>query len=364
MEPRDPERRGGAPPPPLEGGLTYDPSDRVMVLFGSDSCTVGCGTWTYAGGSWTKLSLSPEPSYRWNEGFAEDDVDSGALLFGGENGSGNELGDTWLFSHDAWSEQSVQGSPPARFEPAMTWDASLHAVVLYGGAPCPSNCSLDTDTWAFQNGTWTEWNGTSPSLVLRTVGFAQDPATGILILVAACTSTPCVNGTLWGFGPTHAVSVTVETGACANLVLAGSTLTSGLATGVQNGTYSFRIAACPGFQVANVTESPLLSLNFTVQNETLWVGSLRVDGAGTILVNLTQTASGSSPTGLAAISILGLTFLELLLILVALAAVGGLFVALHLSSRRRTRRPPEGDAVTDGNPAAAGPTFGGRPPRY
>jgi Galactose oxidase, central domain len=330
---------GASPPPSDQGSLAYDPSDHAMVLWGGTNCDEGCGTWTYAGGSWTHLFLSPRPSFRWDEGFAEDAADDGAVLFGGTDANQSVLGDTWLFSHDAWREINTSELPPARIDPAMTWDPSLDAVVLHGGSPCAEACAGLNDTWMFQNDSWTPWAGTSAAVPSHAVGFADDPTTGVLVLIAPCSQTPCPNDTAWGFGPPYAVTLSVEAGECASFTLAGAPVASGGNEVLLNGTYPLHIEACPGFQFANVTASARLIANVTSQNVTAWSGSLVVQGAGSVLANLTRVISNPAPTGLAAISVLGLTFLELLLIGVAFVAMLGIFLGLRRVSRRRAPPP-------------------------
>jgi hypothetical protein len=350
---------GPAPPPTDQGGLAYDPSDRLMVLFGGYGCASPCATWTYSGGTWTEPNLTTQPPARYGEGFAEDDSDHGALLYGGVASSGSYLADTWLFWDGAWHPEPTSLAPALREDPAMAWDPGLGAVVLFGGdyittgSLTGSPSTFYNDTWEFQNGTWSEWGGSITPGPLWEAGVAEDPTTGVLMLVGGCESTNCPSAIPWGFGPPHAVTVSSETGTCANFTLAGTPLSSGGASELQNGTYPLHIGACSGFEIANLSASSLLVLNATAENVSQWTGTVLVHGVGTLLVNLTHAASNSRPTGLAAISILGLTFLELLLIVVALAAVLGIFVALQLISRRRARPREKG---------GAGPKAGGTPP--
>jgi hypothetical protein len=339
---------GPAPPPSDQGGLAYDPSDHEMVLFGGVGCAPACGTWTYSGGTWAKPNLTTQPTLRSAEGFAEDDAENGALLFGGiSDGPTNQtyLGDTWLFSGGAWHNVTAPSSPSARQDPAMAWNPVLRAVVLFGGDDSPVGpdfhpSSLDhNDTWEFQDGSWSEWTGPTSPEPLDEAGFAEDPSTGLMILVGGCTATACPSATPWGFGPTQGVGLTLDPATCGNATLAGVALASGAVAELQNGTYPLRVGACSNYQIANVTTGPLLVLNGSAPTAAQWTGTVLVLGEGTILVNLTHVASNSSPGGLAAISVLGLTFLELLLIGVALAAVLGLFVALKWTTRRRVRPP-------------------------
>ncbi len=359
---------GPSPPPTDQGGLAYDPSSHDMVLFGGYGCSSSCETWTYSGGTWTELNLTTQPSARYGEGFAEDDSDHGALLYGGVSSTGSYLSDTWLFSGGAWHAEPSAGSPAVREDPAIAWDPGLGAVVLFGGdyitlgSLTISPSTFYNDTWEFENGTWTEWGaGVNPGFLWET-GFAEDPTTGLLVLVGGCESTACPSTVPWGFGPQHPVNATLEAGMCANVTLAGAALLDGTAAALQNGTYPLHIVACTGDQFANLTTTSLLIPNSTAQNGTQWTGSILVEGAGTILVNLTRQASNPPPTGLAAISVFGLTFLELLLILVAVAAIVGVFLAVHRVSRRRSRPPGNGAPAPPHSGATSGASAPSQPP--
>jgi hypothetical protein len=336
---------GRSPPAGDGSGLAFDPSDREMVLFGGSACATSCPTWTYVGGAWTELNLTTAPSPRAQPGLAEDDADGGALLFGGVSPSNVDLNDTWLFNAGAWHAEAAGASPPGRVDPVMAWDPDADAVVMAGGANSanspPSVNGTWNDTWSFAHGAWGKWPGATTPTGILNAGLAEDPSTGVLVLLGGCEG-GCPAVLPWGFGPQYAVTVAVTPGLCARVLLGAQNASVGQATPtVQNGSYALTIAACRGFQVANLTASSDLRLNETEQNLTAWVGVVVVEGAGTLTVNLTRAPSNSGPTGLEAISVLGLTFLELLLIGVAIAAVVGLAVALQLSgSKRRRRRPP------------------------
>ncbi len=335
---------GPAPPPTDQGGLAYDPSERDMVLFGGSGCASQCETWTYSGGTWTELNLTVQPPARYAEGFAEDGSDNGALLFGGLSfGSGAQVfNDTWLFANGVWLQETGSPPPSARWSPAMAWDPGSDSVVLYGGAGGTGPVVTLNDTWQFQAGEWSRPSLTQVPNVSWANGFALDPTTGVLVLVGVwnCNAVNCSGERIWGFGPLNPVGLSAEAGTCANFTIAGATIASGDAAELQNGTYPLRVAACTGFLLANLTASALLQPNATSQNVTEWNGSVLVHGGGSILVNLTRVVPNPQPTGLEAISVLGLTFLELLLILVALVAVAGIFVAIKWTSRRRSRPPP------------------------
>jgi hypothetical protein len=353
---------GPSPPPTDQGGLAYDPSDRLMVQFGGSACSSECVTWTYAGGTWTELNLSLQPPARYGNGLAEDDADGGALLFGGITFGevGVALNDTWLFSGGAWHPENDTAAPPARWSLAMTWDPALEAVVMYGGRLAGSVVSTFDSAYAFEAGLWSPLTVTTTPALTWMAGFAPDPTTGTVVLVGAwsCPSSGCPVEEIEGLGPVHAVTLISAAGTCANFTFGGYRIPSGSAAEVQNGTYPLEVAACPDYLISNLTASALLAPNATTQNVSVWNGTVQVHGDGTLEVNMTRVASNPHPTGLAAISVLGLSFLELLLIGVALVAVVGVYVAVARTSRRRP--PPTDEAESDAG--SVPPSASSKPP--
>jgi hypothetical protein len=356
---------GVSPPPTYQGALAYDPSDRLMVLFGGFGCTTGCYTWTYSAGTWSEPSLPTAPPFRYGDAFSEDDAAHGAVLFGGTSATGSALSDTWVFSAAAWHEQSPVSAPGGRTGAVLSWDPGLGAAVLFGGQSAAGGSApvtLYNDTWAFVGGNWTQWSGAAPPSAVIGAGFAEDPSTGNLLLVGGCDVATCPTSAAWAFGPVNSVVVNVEAHQCAAVSLGGSALASGVADELENGTYPLVLTACSGYQLVNVTASPALTLNATNQTSGHWTGSLQVRGAGAITANLTHVAT-PPPPGLLSSSFVGLTFLELLLIVVAFAAVVGVSLAVRRSSRRRTRPPPsEVSSTSRPKNEADGPGPHGPPP--
>jgi hypothetical protein len=317
---------GPSPPTAYEGALAYDPGDHAMVLYGGFGCAPDCTTWTYAGGTWMDLGVIAGPPGIASAGFAEDPVDSGALLYGGDDTGGAAVYGTWLFSHDRWVEWNLTGATPVVAHPLAAWDPNLNEVVLNGGS----------EEWAFANGTWTSSGAVLPQN-FTAGGLAWDPTTGNVVQVNNCAGTGCSTASFWGFGPQYAVQLAVVGAPCASLTVGGNAAGAGSTVPLENGTYGLHVAACAGYLLGNVSTGAPLSLNESTQNLTAWNGSVLVRGPGTVSAAFSHEASNPPPTGLDAISVLGLTFLELILVVVLVAA--GVICLLVLS--RRPRRPRE-----------------------
>jgi Galactose oxidase, central domain len=80
--------------------------------------------------------------------MAYDAATTKAVLFGGEDSSGQLLGDTWTWNGTNWRQQAPATSPPARSGGSMVYNAASRAAVLFGGC-CDSNFNLFADTWTW-----------------------------------------------------------------------------------------------------------------------------------------------------------------------------------------------------------------------
>jgi len=105
--------------------------------------------------------LAPAPRYR--NGIAWDALTSKLIVFGGEDGAGNILGDTWQWDPvtNSWANISPALSPSARRFSAMAQEPSTGGLLLFGGWDV--NDTPLNDTWLFIGGTWIQLNpATSP----------------------------------------------------------------------------------------------------------------------------------------------------------------------------------------------------------
>lgn len=138
-------------------GLAYDVAigSGDLVLFGgaSGSTTLG-DTWEFNSvGTWAPIPTPlGAPSPRSLAAFVYDATDGYLLLFGGVNGS-VVLGDTWTFASGTWTKLTVSPSPGPTDAAGAAYDATDSLVLLFGGATAGSN--LQDSTWIYRAGTWT-----------------------------------------------------------------------------------------------------------------------------------------------------------------------------------------------------------------
>jgi hypothetical protein len=142
--------------------MTYDAKDGYVVLFGGchvgSPCTTGgflSDTWTFASGTWTKLSPSRAPSPRGGSMMTYDATDGYVLFFGGCNSSNcsHPFSDTWTFSGGIWTHPMPTTHPSPRLLGSIAYDAASNYVVLFGGGG--PNFKLLGDTWTYSAGVWT-----------------------------------------------------------------------------------------------------------------------------------------------------------------------------------------------------------------
>jgi hypothetical protein len=153
---------GGAHPGPSArygAGSAYDPTLSAVVLFGGQS---GSGellgdTWEFVRGGWSRIApTGPAPSPRWGASMAFDAATGRLVLFGGENAS-VRLDDTWSFNGTSWRSVTTAVEPSPRAQAAVAYDPILGGIVLFGGStssPTPAN-----DTWLFTAGGWQSLTG-------------------------------------------------------------------------------------------------------------------------------------------------------------------------------------------------------------
>jgi hypothetical protein len=213
---------GTAPAKRYFAAFGWDSVDGEAVLFGGRNyLTVLDDTWVFLGGTWVNISATAgnpngTPSTRFSASFAFDPTDQCLVLFGGNGslaGAGRVLGDTWWFRGGHWSEPSPTFSPSPRFGAALVDDASVGALVLFGGQSAGG--SLYNDTWTYANGTWSgplSNAGTAPSPRLDVAAVAylgsvdQD---SFLLLLGGGTPTGGILNDTWIFGSETILSVEV-----------------------------------------------------------------------------------------------------------------------------------------------------------
>ena len=159
------------PPAISDASMTYVPGLGVLLFGGAEADgTLSATTWLFDGTTWSQVGSSTSPPARRGAAMAWDTATDQVVLYGGDTASGF-ANDTWVFdlSTEQWSQLTpdtwggVAGqwaytgpgnTMPALYEAAATYDPSLGAVLLFGGAE--SVAGAQAQTWAFSAGAWSQ----------------------------------------------------------------------------------------------------------------------------------------------------------------------------------------------------------------
>ena len=155
-----------SPSPRAAAMLVYDPASNQSILFGGfglGHSVVSNETWSYrySSNEWTQIQTDAAPSERASYGMALDSKRQAIVLFGGftEMGYFNDLW-TYDIGQEEWRIEEVSGSvPAARGAMSFVYDVKNDNYVMFGGF---SDQGFYSDTWLFDPDTHT-WAELQPS---------------------------------------------------------------------------------------------------------------------------------------------------------------------------------------------------------
>jgi hypothetical protein len=167
-------------------GMAYDAAAGTIVLFGGNSSLIPGGTflndtWTWDGITWTQQFPPVSPSARTYMGMVYDAATQTVVLFGGSNNAG-VLGDTWTWNGvtKTWTQHNPSASPSPRGAP-MAYDVATRTAVLFGGGSGSVGVAYD-DTWTWNGTTWTQQFPASTPPALSGHAMTYDAALGVVVL--------------------------------------------------------------------------------------------------------------------------------------------------------------------------------------
>jgi hypothetical protein len=142
--------------PPITGfgEMTFDPDQRVIVLFGGEMVparpdalpTLSDQTWHYDGYDWVEVDAQG-PSPRKYHRIVYDAARRKIVLFGGFDG--RLVNDTWELDPYGWRPVQAPVAPSARRDFALVYDSAGRRTLLYGGHPGGD------ELWAYDGAAWT-----------------------------------------------------------------------------------------------------------------------------------------------------------------------------------------------------------------
>ena len=153
----------------VQAGFAYDQADHEAVLFGGVVSNLFgpfalSDTWTYADGVWTNVTplVGTPPSPRYDVAMSYISAEQVVLLFGGSDASGHALGDTWTFAAGSWTNLTpyLTQSPEPRSGASLA-DSPTGYAGMFGGYGTsgliqndPSSNPCPHELWWFHDAAW------------------------------------------------------------------------------------------------------------------------------------------------------------------------------------------------------------------
>jgi PKD repeat protein len=136
-------------------------------------------------GSWVDLtnhSGTAPPERDYGRSMAWDPATGYVLLFGGDEGTGY-ANDTWAFENGTWTNLNPSNAPSGRDHGTLVWDPVDHYMLMFGGS---GNGGAYNDTWEFSNGTWTQIPTTTAPSARWSSSLVWDASDGYGLLFGGC----------------------------------------------------------------------------------------------------------------------------------------------------------------------------------
>jgi hypothetical protein len=173
-----------SPPARSENLLAYDAATSQLVLFGGESgITNFDDTWVWTGSDWIEQTPSTSPAAQFGATMGNDPATSQLVLFGSVDPRTNTLlGETWEWTGTDWNQLSPSTSPSPRQFSSLTYDSSTNQLVLFGGDD--GNGNNMTDTWEWTGTTWNQLSPLASPSPRTNPNVAYDAATNQRVLFA------------------------------------------------------------------------------------------------------------------------------------------------------------------------------------
>ncbi len=190
-----PAAAGNGPAARAWASMAYDPTTRLLVLWGGTGSRGG--VWSWDGRSWTRHAAGGPPA-RQAAMLAWDGHSGKMLLFGGWDGSATDSNESWELdtAHWTWTRLTPAHLPPARHGAEMQWDAAYQGDILFGGDAGPLFNNQGrlveqqfNDSWLWNGSDWQELQGSYISANANGqpsgrdgAGMAYDSRSGAMVL--------------------------------------------------------------------------------------------------------------------------------------------------------------------------------------
>ncbi len=197
-----PRPQAPAPTPSARAaaGLAFHTAQQAMLLFGGqDGQNQPLGdTWKHDGQRWWRENgLAPQP--RWATAIAYVPSRTSAILFGGRDAT-TTRNDTWEYSVLGWRQAAPATTPPARSGHLLVHDPQRDRTVLFGGLDA-SGSPLG-DTWEYDGLTWTQRVLPVVPTARSRMAAAHDPLRRHVLLFGGLLGNGSASAELWAFDGT------------------------------------------------------------------------------------------------------------------------------------------------------------------
>lgn len=168
------------PSPRLAPRMAFDESTGVGILFGgrglsdpADGLEHGTDeTWSWNRNHWVQVFPETLPPARSAHAMVYDSARHRIIVFGGRKEATvlrqkfGLHGDTWAWQNGEWSDLAPGTAPEARFYQGMAYDRDRDRVILYGGFNYGTDGALQAlfDTWEYDGDNWTRVAQSGPEL--------------------------------------------------------------------------------------------------------------------------------------------------------------------------------------------------------
>ncbi|HEX5050342.1 MAG TPA: hypothetical protein VFZ65_01090 [Planctomycetota bacterium] len=155
-------------------GMVYDSARQRLVVFGGNG-PANDDTWEWNGASWLHPTPAVRPAARTNFAMAFDRTRGVAVVFGGNDGSGQHLQDLWEWNGVTWTQRAAVSPLGPRARVLGAFDPVHRNVLLYGGTrPFAGTTQVFNDTWAWDGTSFTQYAPPVPPPYLQEAAIVSD----------------------------------------------------------------------------------------------------------------------------------------------------------------------------------------------
>ncbi len=172
----------------------FDTVHHQPILFGARAGAAE--TWIYQANQWRKLSTSGGPSLRFGlPAMAFDESRGAVLLYGGSAADGQALFDTWKWQGCQWT-QSQSATSPTLGNPVMAFDGATDRTIMFG---LNGN---QAETWSWDGTSWAQVKTVRSPAPRAAPALAFDRTSKRIILFGGWTSSSGELSDTWTFDGT------------------------------------------------------------------------------------------------------------------------------------------------------------------